>query len=160
MVDRAAREFFKTLDKKLAKEANQQWNTINKDLKDASEKRNKVAHYSLEYETMTQTSTPDGGMTVEFGLPRLRPSPHNIVSRLLGRTPDKQEHNLSASELSGYLVEFAKLTARIGRLSLLLPLPQPRLGEGLLRAFALDADPQHIASIAKTLPPISGQPSG
>lgn len=151
MVDRVARVFFKTLAKpKARRRANGEWNEIHQLLKDASEDRNKIAHYSVEY-TPIRKIDRDGGTTLELGSPRLQPSPHNVVSKLLGRTPDKPEHTLSPKELMAFSKRFNALSERIVKLNRDLPLPQPRLGEHLLQSFGLHVGPID-ESLTQSLP--------
>jgi hypothetical protein len=111
MMHRVAEHFLKNA--KFKSSLRYQWGCLNKDLKDANEERNKVAHYSIQHEVEAQTEMPDGGLEITFGPPRLRPSAYNLVSALEGKTPDKDEHNLSAAEVVSFIDKFISLEKRI-----------------------------------------------
>src|ERR1043166_3241180 len=91
---------------------NKEWNDINKELKDLNENRNKIAHYSIEFDS-DLTEHPYGSATVWFSDARLQPSRHNKVSEIVGRTPDREAHNISADALDSYIRAFGDLTRRI-----------------------------------------------
>jgi hypothetical protein len=96
-----------------------------KNVKDANLNRNKLAHYTHEFMASSIENADDGGVIVTFDQSRLQPSPYNMVSRLLGRTPDKDDHNLSADTLQTYVTEFAKLVGRLDEFCEMLPHPLP-----------------------------------
>jgi hypothetical protein len=96
-----------------------------KNVKDANLNRNKLAHYTHEFMASSIENADDGGVIVTFDQSRLQPSPYNMVSRLLGRTPDKDDHNLSADTLQTYVTEFAKLVVRLDEFCEKLPHPLP-----------------------------------
>jgi hypothetical protein len=106
MVDRMFQDFPST------KELRTKWNDINKNLKDHSKNRNKLAHYKISHSAYAD---PDQPLTIRLRPPALKPSPYNRVSQLLGYTPDNQEHNLGASELNGYIKAFSELGAAVCR---------------------------------------------
>jgi hypothetical protein len=91
-----------------------EWNKIEKDLKDFSENRNKIAHYGI-YRDLFEHTLPSGRKRLMLKPPSLQPSLWNRVSKLLGRTSDKKEHNLSADELNGYIRDFGALGLRIAQ---------------------------------------------
>jgi hypothetical protein len=105
-----------------SKEARAEWSELNKHLKDANENRNKLAHSSVEFE-MLSAETRDGITHLEIGSPKLRPAYENVVSKLIGRTPDKEEHNLDAEAIKQCVVQF-------------------KLLEGRLMAFLMDRQPR------------------
>jgi hypothetical protein len=105
---------------------------LSKKVKDANENRNKLAHYGMDFDVIGQTERPDGSRVVELSNPRLQPYYENQVSRLLGRTPDRPEHNLSAKEISGYASLFQRVGAEIDDFQKSLTLPPPHQGIGLL----------------------------
>jgi len=86
-----------------------QWDNLNKELKDANDNRNKIAHYDIGSDVLNITESAEGGVEIEFGPPRLRPLGYNRVSQLDGRTPDQEAHNLSHAELNSYRDEFRSL---------------------------------------------------
>jgi hypothetical protein len=118
----------------LAEELKSEWSAINAKLETASTNRNKIAHYVIDYEFLSSTDEPDGGVSVRFGNPHLRPSPVNQVEVLRGRTPDKKGHKLTPDELRQYIVEFNALIDRLQKLAFALPYPPTypiAYGEGL-----------------------------
>ncbi len=86
---------------------------LQKDVRDANLNRNKLAHYSHDQAVSSVEKTDDGEVVVKFSEPRLQPSPYNEVSRLLGRTPDRDEHNLSVVGIQNYIADFVTLTRRL-----------------------------------------------
>ncbi len=114
------------------KELRVQWQVLHKLLKDTSLNRNKLAHYTVDFD-LTNMRTIEGGDIVFDVTPyTLRPGPLNFVSRLLGRTKDKPEHNLGVQELKQYVVEFtqaeqaaAAFLLELGK----LPEPHALIGE-------------------------------
>jgi hypothetical protein len=128
---------------------------LQKELKDANENRNKLAHYNVE-EDLLNVDEEDGVVTVDLGPPRLRPHKWNLVSRLRGLTPDKPEHNLSVAEVAGYVREFRKLARRIRDFSSNLTLPpQPGVLE---RAVAPRPDPPGLPLQFPGTPKTEGDP--
>lgn len=113
MLDNMARYFLSPIPELLPrptlkkfKEMRGRWQTLHKLLKDANENRNKLAHYAADVD-LSNMQTDDGGNVIFDVSPyTLRPSPSNFVSRLLGRTKDKPEHNLGVSELQQYVLDF------------------------------------------------------
>jgi hypothetical protein len=92
-----------------------EWQQLDKMLKDANYNRNKLAHYSAEFEIKNLTYNPDGSVILEMTEERLQPHPFNYVSRLQGRTSDNEEHSLGSKEIQRYsesFVELAKRTAK------------------------------------------------
>jgi hypothetical protein len=59
--------------------------------------------------------------------PTLRPSAYNIVSRLLGRTPDKDGHDLKIDEIKALQTTFKNLSVEIDKFRESCPLP-PQAG--------------------------------
>ena len=110
---------------------------LKKELKDANNNRNKLAHYAIQYDIIGQKTLEDGSIELEFSQPRLQPSPDNLVSRLLGRTPDKPDYNLTPTEIRQYILVFRDLAVRLQEFQRGLPLPKPQLGSALSRAFGL-----------------------
>jgi hypothetical protein len=89
------------------------WQVLEKDLKDANENRNKLAHYQADYDLINQTELPDGGVRFDVTPHTLRPGRWNFVAKLLGRNPDSPEHNLSSQSISKYIVDFRSLRTRL-----------------------------------------------
>ncbi len=129
-----------SLKDKAHKKLRADWNSadgeLQKDLKDGNDNRNKLAHYGIEHDVIGEKDLPDGSIEFEFGAPRLRPSPYNLVSELLGRTADKPEHDLSPTEIRKYILDFRHLVIRLDKFTESLPFPKPRLGEVLLQQFS------------------------
>ena len=86
---------------------------LQKRLKDANLNRNKVAHYSWETDFISETHLETGGVIVKFTGPRLQASAYNSVSRALGYTPDKPEHNLNEGTLRTYIGDFRRLATEL-----------------------------------------------
>src|SRR5262249_9742823 len=61
MVDRVVRA------RLTSKEDNKEWDEIGKLLKDGNGNRNKIAHYTIEYDVVEQKELPDGGAEFVFG---------------------------------------------------------------------------------------------
>src|SRR5262249_33171002 len=135
MVDRVVRA------RLTSKEDNKEWDEIGKLLKDGNGNRNKIAHYTIEYDVVEQKELPDGGAEFVFGQPRLQPSPFNEVSRLLGRTADKEGHNINPGELRSYIANFIKLCDRLAALRQKISPPGERRPEGLAAALMPYLDP-------------------
>jgi hypothetical protein len=93
----------------------------------------------------------DGDVIVRFGEPRLQPSPYNMISRLLGRTPDRDEHNLSAATVQTYISDFVKLARRLDEFWAKLPaaVPNPNLQQ------LLGPPPKHLLRQRSTRSPIN-----
>ncbi len=127
-----------------------------KNVKDATLNRNKLAHYTHEFMVSSIEMADDGGAIVRFDQPRLQPSPYNMVSRLLGRTPDKDDHNLSAATLQTYVTEFVKLVGRLDEFWAKLPhpLPNPNLEQ------VLGPPPRHIIRRQRQRRPTDDDSSG
>jgi hypothetical protein len=90
-----------------------EWQVLQKDIKDANENRNKLAHYSADYDLINEREMPDGGFAFDVTPHTLRPARWNSVSQLLGRTKDKPEHNLGVEEIRGYIIAFRQLEERM-----------------------------------------------
>ncbi len=88
------------------KELRVQWQALHKLLKDANLNRNKLAHYTVDYDLINMRTVEGGAVVFDVTPHTLRPGPLNFVSRLLGRTKDKPEHNLGVVQLRQYVVEF------------------------------------------------------
>jgi hypothetical protein len=86
---------------------------LQKRLKDANLNRNKLAHYSWETDFVSETHLETGGVIVKFTGPRLQASSYNSVSRVLGYTPDKPEHNLDEGTLRTYIGDFRRLATEL-----------------------------------------------
>ena len=86
---------------------------LKKLLKDAGLDRNKLAHYTWENEILSQTELPDASLEIRFGGPRLQASAYNAVSRVLGYTPDKQDHSLDIKAVRNYINRFRELAERL-----------------------------------------------
>lgn len=103
---------------KTTKEMRIEWNELSKQLKDSAENRNKIAHYGIGYSMYEHPSEKDPQkMELSISPPSLVPSAYNHVSKLLGRTVDMLEHNLSAKEVDGYIRDFGALGNRVLRFS-------------------------------------------
>jgi hypothetical protein len=117
-------------------EQRQAWQTLEKELKDANDNRNKIAHYSAEYPLIKAAELPNGVIEFEFGPVRLQPSPENYVSKALGRTPDKEEHNLSSREIRRYTAEFLALSGRLDQFTIGIADQNTRRARGQAQARA------------------------
>jgi hypothetical protein len=86
-----------------------------KNVKDANLNRNKLAHYTHEFMVSSIEKADDGGAIVRFDQPRLQPSPYNMVSRLLGRTPEgrPQSECRHSSDLCNRICEVGSPARRI-----------------------------------------------
>jgi hypothetical protein len=122
-----------------------------KNVKDANLNRNKLAHYSYDFMISSVEEMDNGEVVVTFGDPRLQPSPYNMISRLLGRTPDKEAHNLSAATIQTYISDFVKLARRLNEFWEKLPHPvsNPNLQQ------ALGPPPKHLLRRRLTRLPIN-----
>jgi hypothetical protein len=114
------------LAKDLDPETRKMWSNasgsgLQKRIKAANENRNKLAHYSHDFSSAEIHEQPDGGVTVKFGESRLQPNPMNAVSRLMGRTPDKEEHNLGIEALINLTNEFIVLWGDLTNFASQLP---------------------------------------
>jgi hypothetical protein len=113
---------------------------LKKEIKTANDNRNKLAHYAEDFDISDEQIThPDGSITLEVSEPRLRPSRYNTISRLIGRTPDKPEHNLSVKDIRSYVLEFRSLTKKIGEFWASLPVPKEA---NLVQSLGLP--PRHV----------------
>jgi hypothetical protein len=101
-----------------------EWQELEHLTKVANENRNKFAHYALDYDLIGQSNNPDGTVRITFGPHRLRPTVRNFYSRLQGRTPDKEEHNLGPKQITQYIGEFGQLAERLEKFHVSL---SPRL---------------------------------
>jgi hypothetical protein len=96
---------------------------LQKEIKDANDNRNKLAHYSLETDTAATMEPETEIVEVRISSPRLHPSVYNVVSHLLGRTPDQPAHNLGVSEVRSFASEFRSLAKKMGAFHDQLPVP-------------------------------------
>jgi hypothetical protein len=94
---------------------------LNKELKEANKNRNKLAHYRWENDIIGQKELFDGSVVIEFGEPKLQPSSYNLVSRMLGHTPDRLEHNLNVGSIGKYIKTFRDLAEKLDRFHIALP---------------------------------------
>jgi hypothetical protein len=128
------------------KKHREQWSGLGgglaKELKDANDNRNKLAHYNLNWDVIKVTENPeDGSVVVEFGPPSLQPLDKDLVSKLIGRTPDKPEHNLTRVQVVEYSQQFVDLGKRLEDFQESLNLPPPQRGLAELLAPQLPTDP-------------------
>jgi hypothetical protein len=96
---------------------------LQKEIRVANDNRNKLAHYSLETDTTATMDRETEIVEVRISSPRLRPSVYNIVSHLLGRTPDQPAHNLGVNEVRSFAAEFRSLAKRMSAFHDQLPVP-------------------------------------
>jgi hypothetical protein len=90
------------------------WQELEKLLKVGNENRNKLAHYTLDYDIVTIDQKPGGiGVTVRLTPHRLRPGRWNFFRQSLGHTPDKEEHNLGPDQIKRYIIDFRQLAGRL-----------------------------------------------
>jgi hypothetical protein len=122
MVDRVASFSSLTADQRT------EWERIHKALEVASTDRNKIAHYSVDYEILERTTNEDGSMTFDLGSPHLRPSQHNILK--VG-SPDKPGYKLTPVEMKNYMDQFIQLAETLKTLSNLISVHPPQQGLGL-----------------------------
>jgi hypothetical protein len=133
MLDRMAHYF---LEPRRFKQQRIVWQNLHKRLKDANLNRNKLAHYTANYDLINQRDLPDGSIAFDVTPHTLRPAEWNFVSRLLGRTPDKEEHNVGVDQIKRYVVDFRQLEQQMELFHVSLgqptanPLPAPRLPPG------------------------------
>jgi hypothetical protein len=115
----------------LTSEQKGEWKNIHSALASAAEDRNKIAHYSVEYDLVQKEMQADGSRPVELGSPHLRPSFHNVLK---DRTAEKPGHKLTPAEMRGYVNAFNGLAGRLSALRKSISLPPPRQGlaSGLL----------------------------
>jgi len=114
MVGRMVDSFFKsTTQDEAVRKKWQNADGLQKRLKDANLNRNKLAHYSWKTDFVSETHLKTGGIFLRFSGPRLQASAYNSVSRALGYTPDKPEHNLDIPALQTYTGEFLRLAVKL-----------------------------------------------
>jgi hypothetical protein len=135
---------------------------LQKEIKDANENRNKLAHYGMDFDILDHgEEQPDGSYRFQLSPPRLQPVDTNLVARLAGHTPDKPEYNLSADEIRGYATGFAALGVQLNQFQESLSLPAPQLGLGLLQMLSPPRDPLYRPPpIPKKSPPKDETSSG
>ena len=140
LVGRMAQQFLK--EERFTTRNRNDWNEIDKDLKNASLNRNKFAHYTVAHDFIKVVDDPEkeGWLTVEFGPHRLRPSSHNKVAELLGRTPTNPDHNLSPDAVDDCTRSFNTLAQRIVDFTF-------DITAGLLEAGILSKAPEHRSLI-------------
>jgi hypothetical protein len=109
-----------------------EWDSINSALGLASADRNKIAHYSIEFDFLEKETKEDGSISLELWQPHLRPSIHNTVDSLKGRTPEKPGHKLTPVEMRSYVNKFNGLGGRLSAFRKSISLPAPQQGAGLL----------------------------
>jgi hypothetical protein len=127
---------------------------LNKALKDASENRNKLAHYTWQYDI--KEIKPGEYVT---GSTRLQPSSWNVVSQILGRVASSPKHNLDKTVVRTYIDEFRRLTKALDEFHRqLVPWPTE---PSILRSIGLP--PSYLTeshrSPSSTTPP-NNPPSG
>jgi hypothetical protein len=133
---------------------------LQKKIKDANENRNKLAHYGLAYDVINTTRNPDGTFKIDLGPSKLQPLDTNLVDRLIGRTPDKPEHNLSHEEVSEYAMYFQDLAEHIKQFQESLTLPPPQQGLDALLAPPIPTGPlSRPPPIPEKSPPTDDPPS-
>jgi len=133
MLDRMAHYLFQPIEELITPDLSRQyetiraeWRTLHKLLKDANLNRNKLAHYTADFDLLNMRGNEAGEVIFDVTPHTLRPSPNNFVSRLLGRTKDKQAHNLGVSELKQYVIEFRQAEQAVAAFILSLgKLPDP-----------------------------------
>jgi hypothetical protein len=162
MLDRMAHYFLapvpELLSRKTArqyKELRIQWQALHKLLKEANLNRNKLSHYSADFDFLNMRTVEDGSVIVEFTPYTLRPGSLNFVSRLLGRTKDKKEHNLGVEELKDYTAEFRQ--AEQATAAFLLELG--KLPKSLVSVAEPSQNLTDQSSPTETLPPADEPPS-
>jgi hypothetical protein len=94
---------------------------LQKEIKTANQNRNKIAHYGLSFVEIKpmmhrvvddRIMEPDG--YVKFRFPALRPTPENLVDRLVGRISTNPEHSLGPGRINTYAHQFIRLAQIIG----------------------------------------------
>jgi hypothetical protein len=124
LVDRVAHYFLE--DKAQKKE----WSDLNKRLGDRASERGRIAHYSLSFDFKYRGPTLAHGVDVTN--PHIRPSPHNKVAVLQGKTVESPKHRLTADEVLKYIESFTALERDVIAFTKKISLPQPQQGLGLL----------------------------
>jgi hypothetical protein len=133
---------------------------LQKELKDAGDNRNKLAHYNIDWNVTTEvTEHADGTVTVVLGPPTLQPMDTDLVARLIGRTPDKPEHNLAVEQIRKYSAEFIILAKRLDAFQKSLNLPRPQLGLAALLSGGNPMDPLWEPPPTPPIPPTKDNPS-
>ena len=110
MLDRMAHYF---LVPSIFKKLRPEWQEIHKLCKDGNLNRNKLAHYTADYDLINHQELPDGSIVFDVTPHTLRPVESNFVSRLQGKTPDRPEHNLGVPEIKRYIIDFRQLESRL-----------------------------------------------
>ncbi|MGR4930245.1 hypothetical protein ACIPUD_26085 [Bradyrhizobium sp. CAR08] len=87
-----------------------EWGDLQKELKDANDERNKLAHYTVIIEIAKESRGDDGVLVGNLTSPLLQPSPHNAVSRVQGKTPNNERHSLDEEALKGHAQDFYGLS--------------------------------------------------
>jgi hypothetical protein len=117
-----------TLFSELTEQQRSEWSNIHSALEKAATDRNKIAHYSVEYELIETENADDGGVSYDIGKPHLRPASENTADSLRGRHPDKLGHRLTPIEMRQYVVRFNGLAERLSALRNSISLPKPHQG--------------------------------
>ncbi|MGA8499766.1 MAG: hypothetical protein WB764_30085 [Xanthobacteraceae bacterium] len=149
MLDRMAQYFLNPIRELLPRETAKQykelrirWQELKKLLKDTNLNRNKLAHYTADFDLINMRTVEGGDIVFDVTSPTLRPGPLNFVSRLFGRTKDKKEHNLGVPELKRYVVEFRQVEEATAAFLLELgKLPEPHAPIGGQNQGAPDESP-------------------
>jgi hypothetical protein len=153
MVDKMAQYY---LAPRYFKKQRKEWPEIRDLLHAANLNRNKLAHYVVDYDLIGAIQNQDGTVTVEFTPHRLRPPRWDFVSKLLGRTPDNEQHNLGPEEINKYTREFRQLVDRLELFH--VSLSPPSEDQKSDDAQPMDSKPPHPPSQTK-LDPEDGTPS-
>ena len=124
---------------------------LEKEIKNANENRNKIAHYGLDF--------VDINATINIRMPALQPTSDNLVDQLVGRIPSNPEHSLSPGRINGYAQGFYELAQRIGQFekSLILS-PQHEPSSEPMPAHPTDHKSRQRRSRTKS-PPTDDRPS-
>jgi hypothetical protein len=124
---------------------------LQKAIKNANDDRNKLAHYESHIDSKVEpgiSADPTKIPTIKIRLsgPTLRPSAYNVVSRLLGRTPDKEGHDLKIDEIKEFYAMFKDLAVKIDEFRTSCPLP-PQAGQVHVHGIPSKAELAYRASL-------------
>jgi hypothetical protein len=126
LVDRLAQLY-------LPKDFHGEWSKLNKRLKNASEQRGSVAHYSLDFET---TKGPTRAIAdMQIGAPRLVPSPNNKIDEMKGRVRSKEKYIVTTKKMRDYVLSFRELSEDLKKFILKIPDRPPRSSNPLATAL-------------------------
>ena len=120
------------------------WKRITKAIKTVAPNRNKIAHYTIQYE---QISGPTAAAPM-FTAPFLQPLLWNEIDRLKGHVAERPGHKISIRELNKYMGQFTAVTEQILEFTRQFPLPPSRQGLALLSELSQNPAPQGAGNLS------------